>query len=102
MANGGARPGAGRKRGVPNKATGEIKLLAQRYGSEAIEMLVKIMREGESEIARRGAANDLIDRGYGKPAQAIEHSGKIGVATELSDAELSAIAAAGHAATSRK
>ena len=32
--SGGRRPGSGRKKGTPNKATAEIKELAQQYGPE--------------------------------------------------------------------
>jgi len=69
---GGRRPGAGRKPGVPNKLTADIKALAAQYGPEALETLVRIMNEGESEQARISAAKELLDRGYGRPAQALE------------------------------
>jgi hypothetical protein len=63
-------PRAGRKKGVPNKATAEIKSVAQLYGKEAIELLVSLMRGDDAEVALK-AANALLDRAYGKPAQAI-------------------------------
>lgn len=66
-------PRAGRKRGVPNKATAEIKLAAQEYGIEALETLAKVMRNTKADPrARVAAANALLDRGYGKPAQTIQ------------------------------
>jgi hypothetical protein len=34
----------GRKKGTPNKATAEIKAVAQEYGAEAIETLAEMMR----------------------------------------------------------
>ena len=71
-ARGGQRPGAGRPRGVPNRLTRDIKALASRYGPDALETLVRIMNEGESEQARIAAAKELLDRGYGRPAQALE------------------------------
>ena len=52
MVNGGKRPGAGRKKGVPNKATAEIKVLARQYGPEAIGKLVKLMRGPDEQIDR--------------------------------------------------
>ncbi len=67
------RPGerrVGRKAGVPNKATAEIKAVAQLHGKEAIEKLVSLMNGDDPEIAFK-AANAILDRGYGKPAQTI-------------------------------
>lgn len=69
---GGRREGAGRPKGVPNKLTRDIKVLASRYGPDALETLVRIMNEGESEQARIAAAKELLDRGFGRPAQALE------------------------------
>ena len=69
---GGRRPGAGRKPGVPNKLTADVKALASEYGPEALQTLVHIMTEGESEQARIAAAKELLDRGYGKPQQSLE------------------------------
>lgn len=77
MANGhgGARPGAGRKKGTPNKVPNEervsLTLLAQSYTAEALEVLADVMRKGASEAARVSAANSILDRGHGKPAQVI-------------------------------
>lgn len=65
----GAKPGerrGGRKKGQPNKATAEIKALAQSYGPEAIKVLVALMRKGEF-----AATKELLDRGYGKSVQPI-------------------------------
>lgn len=72
MAHGGKRPGAGRKAGIPNKSTGELKAHAQQYTPEAIDFLVSVMRNAEAPFpARVSAANSVLDRGHGKPAQAI-------------------------------
>jgi hypothetical protein len=71
--NGRFQPGerrVGRKPGVPNKATAEIKAVAQLYGKEAIERLVDLMRGKDPDIALK-AANALLDRAYGKVAQPI-------------------------------
>jgi len=69
---GGRRPGAGRKPGVPNRLTQDVKALAAQYGPDALETLVRIMNQGESEQARIAAAKELLDRGFGRPAQALE------------------------------
>ena len=62
------RKTGGRKPGVPNKATRELKELAQPYAPEAIATLREIMQHGATEAARVAAARELLDRGYGRPA----------------------------------
>lgn len=95
---GGARPNAGRKAGVPNKATAEVKEIAQRYSEKAIKALAQIVDTGESEAARVSAANAILDRAYGKPSQALAVSTPDGKSVrhvhELSDEALAAIALA--------
>lgn len=71
MARGGRQPGAGRPKGAVNKATADIKAIAQEHGPAAIAKLVHLMENAQSEQTQRAAAADLLDRGYGKPAQAI-------------------------------
>lgn len=98
MARGGARPGAGRKPGVPNRVTADIKALAQSYGEEAIDTLAKIMRSDETPPqARVAAAKELIERGYGKAAQPIGGADDLPpikvAAVELTDDQLASIAA---------
>lgn len=66
MGVGGARPGAGRKPGVPNKATADLKALARKYVPEAIVELARLAQEAESEPARVAAIKELFDRAYGK------------------------------------
>jgi len=51
----------------------EITALARAHTAEAINTLVEICQKGSSEAARVAAANALLDRGYGRPPQAIEH-----------------------------
>lgn len=71
MAQGGKRPGAGRKPGVPNRVTADIKALAQSFGAEAIEKLMNIVRESENDAAKISAIKELLDRGFGRAAQAV-------------------------------
>lgn len=61
----------GRKAGVPNKATAEVKELAQQYGEKAIQALAKIVKSGDSDQAKVAACREILDRGYGKPTQGI-------------------------------
>ena len=58
----------GRQKGTPNKATTEIKALAQKHGKKAIEKLVKLMDSTDERI-RIAAIKELLDRGYGKAPQ---------------------------------
>ena len=51
------------------KSITEIKSLARSYTEMAIQTLAGIAQNGTSEPARVAAANSLIDRGWGKPAQ---------------------------------
>jgi hypothetical protein len=73
----GAKTG-GRVAGTPNKVTADIKALAQSYGAEAIEKLVSIMRNSESDMAKLSACRELIDRGYGKASQPVTLSDPAG------------------------
>lgn len=76
MAAGGKRAGAGRPAGRRNKVTADIKEIAQSFGEEAIKSLVEIVRDGDApHAARVSAVKELLDRGYGKAKQALEHSG---------------------------
>lgn len=62
----------GRPKGARNKITAPIKEAAQRFTDDALGVLVEIMKTGESEAARVAAANAVLDRGHGKPKQAID------------------------------
>lgn len=66
------KPGPGRPKGTPNKATADIRSLAQKYGEEALDILAEIMRDKQRPAAARvSAAKELLDRGYGKTPQPI-------------------------------
>lgn len=69
----------GRIKGVPNKVTADVKALAREYVPDAIKTLAQIMASDEQPApARVAAAKELIDRAYGKSAQAVELSGPDG------------------------
>lgn len=54
------------------KAPTEIKSLARSHTETALNVLAGIMNDnGAPHAARVTAANSLIDRGWGKPSQAI-------------------------------
>ena len=68
----GSKPGerrGGRQKGTPNKATADIRALAQKYGDFAIKELARIAEKGENEATRVAALKELLDRGYGKARQ---------------------------------
>ena len=59
----------GRKAGTPNRATADIKAVTGAYTSEAVGVLVDLMRnENTPPAVRLAAANSLLDRSHGKPA----------------------------------
>jgi hypothetical protein len=46
-----------------------VRDLAREHTKEAIKTLVRVMRDSKSDQARAGAACQILDRGWGKPAQ---------------------------------
>ncbi len=79
MARGGMREGAGRPKGSRSAATRQVQErisdLAKQHSDTAVKALASIAENGVSEAARVSAANSLLDRAYGKPVQAMAHSG---------------------------
>lgn len=59
----------GRPKGAVNKATADIRLLAQKYGPDAVKELFRLATKATSEAARVAALRELLDRGYGKSPQ---------------------------------
>jgi len=77
---GGKRPGAGRKKGVINKTTAELKELAGQYTEAAVKTLAEVMNDPDAPAAARiTAADRILDRAHGKPRQELEvaHTGKL-------------------------
>lgn len=72
---GGKRPGAGRKPGAVSKAKRELAEMAKEHAAMALEVLVNVAKAGESDAARVSAATAILDRGYGRPFQAMQISG---------------------------
>jgi len=72
----GAKPGerrGGRQKGSVNLSTREMKAKAQGYGDEALDILMEIARDTNAPTHERiMAAEKVLDRGYGKPAQQIK------------------------------
>lgn len=73
---GGKRPGAGRKPGAVSKAKRELAEMAKEHAELALETLVEVARnKGEAAAARVSAATALLDRGFGRPFQAMQITG---------------------------
>ncbi len=65
-----AYPGGGRPKGSKNKVTPEIRIVAQGYGLEALDVALAIMRDVKEDSGNRlAAANMVLNRAYGRPAQ---------------------------------
>ncbi len=55
-----------RQKGTPNKATAEVRTLAQEYGPDALKELHRLSQEAGSEAARVSACNAILERAYGR------------------------------------
>ena len=60
----------GRQKGMPNKATAEVKAAFQKHGKALVEALLTLTKSTDERV-RLGAINACLDRGWGKPTQAI-------------------------------
>jgi uncharacterized protein (UPF0147 family) len=70
------QPGQSGNPGGRHKGLAEVMALARTYTKAAIETLATIMQdEAAPKHARVAAASALLDRGYGKPPQSLEHTG---------------------------
>lgn len=70
------KPGqSGNPKGRP-KVVGEVRDLARAHTTAAINTLVSIATNRRAPAAARvSAASALLDRGYGRPEQALHHGG---------------------------
>lgn len=64
------QPGQSGNPGGRPKESAEVKALARQHGPAAIAKLVELLN-GDDKRLSKDAAIALLDRGYGKPAQAI-------------------------------
>jgi len=74
--HGGRREGAGRKPGVPNRCSAEIRSIAQEFGPRCIEILAAMagLTDGPpatAEPVRLGALKEPLDRAYGRATQPV-------------------------------
>lgn len=73
---------------------GRIRQLAQKHSRRAISRLVQLMDKSKNERIVLLAANSILDRAVGKPAQAVALSGPDGEPLQLGAPVTSAIEAA--------
>ncbi len=93
--HGGKRAGAGRKVGAVSQVKRDLSDMAKDHAEAALGTLARIMvDEGQPGSARVSAANALLDRGYGKPVQGIDHKSTDGTMSPktASDAVMAALA----------
>lgn len=78
--------------------------VAREHTEDAVRTLVEVMGDDKAPAAARvTAASSILDRGWGRPVQALEHSGPDGEAieldvTKLTNEQLAALEAIGDAA----
>ncbi len=73
-----------RAKGVrkPADPAGRFRTKAQIHAVKALESLAKLATEASSEAVRVSAANSVIDRAHGRPAQAVRVGGGTGDESE--------------------
>ena len=67
-------PVGGRRRGTPNRGTAEIRAAFQKHGYELVGALLALT-QSDDERVRLGAITAALDRGWGRPAQALQVKG---------------------------
>jgi hypothetical protein len=65
----------GRKKGVLNKTTAEMRAMFQEHCPAALAEMLRLLANAQNENVRLAAAKELFDRGYGPPKVYVEHSG---------------------------
>src|SRR5215472_8733707 len=85
------KPGQSGNPGGRSRAQIDVRNAARKHTQAAIDTLVLVMRNGKPSEAAM-AANSLLDRGWGKPRQAVDAAiDDRRDVRELTDAELMAI-----------
>lgn len=94
MAYGGARPGAGRKKGAPNKITAEAQKKAAETGIMPLDYMLEMLRnESLPAEDRFEAAKAAAPYVHAKLA-AVAHSGEMGIAISTKEQRDAAVTAA--------
>ncbi len=61
----------GRKKGTPNRVTAELKAAFQKHEKELVQALLTLTKSDDERV-RLGAIQAALDRGWGRPSQAVE------------------------------
>ena len=72
----------GRKIGTPNKATADVRALAQQYAPAAVKELARLAAKATSETARVSAIKEILDRAYGRVPLAVDANVTTGLSQE--------------------
>ncbi len=64
------RKTGGRRKGTANKATAEVRAAFQLHGDELVGALLALTKSDDERV-RLGAIQAALDRGWGRPTQAI-------------------------------
>ena len=77
------RKTGGRQKGAPNKATRELKAAFQKHEKKLVKALLELTGSNDERV-RLGAIQAALDRGWGRPSQAVEGTldGKITISWE--------------------
>ncbi len=65
------RKTGGRQKGVTNKVTAEIKAAFQKHEKALVDALLALTKSDDERV-RLGAIQAALDRGWGRPSQAVE------------------------------
>lgn len=75
MPKGGARKGAGRKKGVPNHITSELEAKLAKLGCDPIQGMAKLANDPECDPTLRGRMYSELAQYVLPKRKAVEHSG---------------------------
>ncbi len=71
------KPGQSGNPGGQHKGTAELREAARKWSPKAIAKLCALIDSDDERVAL-AAAEAVLNRGYGKPPQALEHGGTDG------------------------
>lgn len=78
MPRGGSRPGAGRKKGAPNKASQKRQAEVAASGITPLDYMLKVMRDDEADASRRDEMAKAAAPYVHPKLSAMQHTGKDG------------------------
>ena len=76
---GGPREASGRPKRSVSPERLALKEACQELCPQALEIIVEVMIGSTNEAIRLSAAKEILDRGYGRAMQSVEHTGELAV-----------------------